>query len=187
MNKRTLGIVIVILAILAAIYPTNIANPQQEAPLTQPQTSGGLALLDQSATETPETQEQSIEATAQPEVSEATIDEAGSYTTKEDVSLYLYTYGHLPNNFITKDEARALGWNGGGLDGYDYGKCIGGDRFGNNEGLLPKASGRTYYECDIDTLHEDDRGPKRIVFSNDGLIYYTIDHYDSFELLYGNP
>ena len=56
-----------------------------------------------------------------------------------------------------------------------------------NEGLLPEAHGRDYYECDIDTLHEDRRGAKRIVFSNDGLIYYTEDHYDSFELLYGEP
>jgi hypothetical protein len=111
----------------------------------------------------------------------------GSYTLKDDVSLYLYTYGRLPDNFITKDEARALGWNGGGLDGYAYGKCIGGDRFGNYEGVLPEKGGRTYYECDIDTLHAGDRGAKRIVYSDDGLIYYTDDHYESFSLLYGAP
>ena len=86
---------------------------------------------------------------------------------------------------MTKKEARALGWSGGGLDDYAYGMCIGGDRFGNREGLLPNTEGRTWTECDIDTLHADDRGPKRIVFSNDGLIYYTPDHYGSFELLYG--
>lgn len=109
----------------------------------------------------------------------------GSYTTKEDVALYLHTYGKLPNNFITKKEARALGWTGGGLDDYAKGKCIGGDAFGNYEGLLPEKRGRTYTECDIDTLHKKSRGAKRIVFSNDGLIYYTDDHYESFELLYG--
>ena len=65
------------------------------------------------------------------------------------------------------------------------GKCIGGSRFGNYEDLLPEADGRTYTECDIDTLGADSRGAKRIVFSNDGLIYYTEDHYKSFELLYG--
>ena len=65
------------------------------------------------------------------------------------------------------------------------GKCIGGSRFGNYEGLLPEADGRTYTECDIDTLGADSRRAKRIVFSNDGLIYYTEDHYKSFELLYG--
>ena len=109
----------------------------------------------------------------------------GVYTTKEDVALYIHTYGCLPSNFITKEEARELGWEGGGLEDYAPGMCIGGDRFGNYEGLLPED--RDYTECDIDTLGEDSRGAKRIVFSDDGLIYYTEDHYESFELLYGDP
>jgi hypothetical protein len=113
------------------------------------------------------------------------INEDGYYTTKEDVALYIHTYGHLPDNFITKKEAESLGWSGGGLDDYAYGCCIGGNRFGNYEGLLPEADGRKYTECDIDTMHASKRGAKRIVFSNDGLIYYTDDHYESFTLLYG--
>lgn len=115
----------------------------------------------------------------------AQIDEDGSYTTKDDVALYIHTYGHLPDNFITKKDAQALGWPGGSLEPYAPGKCIGGSRFGNYEGLLSEADGRTYTEGDIDTLGADSRGAKRIVFSNDGLIYYTEDHYKSFELLYG--
>ena len=118
---------------------------------------------------------------------EAAIAPDGSYTTAEDVALYIHTYGCLPPNFITKEEARDLGWEGGGLDDYAYGMCIGGDRFGNYEGLLPDAEGRKWTECDIDTMHKNSRGAKRIVFSNDGLIYYTDDHYDSFTLLYGEP
>lgn len=117
--------------------------------------------------------------------SPAALDEGGEYTSAEDVALYLHLYGHLPQNFITKKDARALGWNGGGLDDYADGKCIGGDRFGNYEGLLPDTPGREYHECDIDTLHAASRGAKRIVYSNDGLIYYTEDHYESFILLYG--
>lgn len=117
--------------------------------------------------------------------SPAALDEGGEYTSAEDVALYLHLYAHLPQNFITKKDARALGWNGGGLDDYADGKCIGGDRFGNYEGLLPDAPGREYHECDIDTLHAVSRGAKRIVYSNDGLIYYTEDHYESFILLYG--
>ena len=113
------------------------------------------------------------------------IDKNGTYTTKDEVALYIREYGKLPSNFITKDEARALGWQSGGLEKYAPGKCIGGDVFGNREGLLPEKAGRVYYECDIDTLGADSRGAKRIVFSNDGLIYYTDDHYDSFSLLYG--
>lgn len=115
------------------------------------------------------------------------LDPGGSYTTKEDVALYLHLYGHLPDNFITKSQARALGWDGGALEPYAPGKCIGGDRFGNYEGLLPDAPGRTWKECDIGTLGGGSRGAKRIVFSSDGLIYYTHDHYESFELLYGEP
>lgn len=111
--------------------------------------------------------------------------EDGSYTSKEDVALYIHQYGKLPGNFITKKEAQALGWEHGSLEPYAPGKCIGGDRFGNYEGLLPKAEGRTWTECDIDTLGGGQRGAKRIVFSNDGLIYYTEDHYESFECLYG--
>ena len=113
------------------------------------------------------------------------IDKNGTYTTKEDVALYLHVYGKLPENFITKAEAEKLGWTGGGLEKYAPGKCIGGDRFGNYEGLLPEESGRSYKECDIDTLGKSSRGSKRIVYSNDGLIYYTPDHYDSFTLMYG--
>jgi len=113
------------------------------------------------------------------------IDEFGTYTSKEDVALYIHVYERLPDNFITKGEARDLGWEGGGLEPYAPGCCIGGDRFGNREGLLPEADGRYYTECDIDTLGASSRGAKRIVFSNDGLIYYTDDHYESFELLYG--
>ena len=108
-----------------------------------------------------------------------------SYTTKEDVALYIHTYGCLPDNFMTKNEARKLGWEGGSLEPFAPGMCIGGDRFGNYEGLLPED--RDYTECDIDTLGKDSRGAKRIVFSEDGLIYYTEDHYESFELLYGEP
>ena len=113
------------------------------------------------------------------------LDEYGTYTTKEDVALYIHTYGRLPDNFITKKEAEKLGWPGGSLEPYAPGMCIGGSRFGNYEKLLPEAKGRTYTECDIDTLGASKRGAKRIVFSNDGLIYYTYDHYESFDLLYG--
>ena len=116
---------------------------------------------------------------------EPALDENGSYDSKEDVALYLHLYGHLPGNYITKKEAQSLGWSGGSLEPYAPGKCIGGSRFGNYEGQLPDAKGRSWTECDIDTMGKKSRGAKRIVFSNDGLIYYTDDHYESFTLLYG--
>lgn len=118
--------------------------------------------------------------------STATIAEDGSYTSKEDVALYLHTYGHLPDNYITKDEARALGWpDEGTLDEVAPGKSIGGDYFGNYEGILPDVPGREYHECDIDYV-SGNRNAKRIVYANDGNIYYTEDHYNTFEHLYGD-
>ena len=113
------------------------------------------------------------------------IDRDGSYTTAEDVALYIYTYGELPSNFMTKNEARELGWEGGSLEPYAPGMCIGGDWYGNYEGMLPETNGREYHECDINTLGASSRGAERIVFSNDGLIYYTPDHYETFTLMYG--
>lgn len=114
-------------------------------------------------------------------------DEDGSYDTKDEVALYIHVYGHLPPNYVTKKEAENAGWSGGALDKVLPGKAIGGDRFGNYEGLLPDAAGRKWTECDIGTVGKSSRGAKRILFSNDGLIYYTDDHYESFELLYGEP
>ena len=109
--------------------------------------------------------------------------EDGYYTSKEDVSLYIITYHRLPDNFITKDEAESLGWDNdkGNLWEVTDKKSIGGDRFYNREGLLP--DGTTYYECDID-YDGGYRNAKRIVYSSNWAVYYTDDHYDSFEMLY---
>ncbi len=115
----------------------------------------------------------------------ASVKESGKYFDKEHVALYIHTYGKLPSNYVTKKEAEKAGWSGGSVQKYIKGAAIGGDRFGNSEGLLPKKSGRQYYECDIDTDGKSSRGAKRIIYSNDGLIYYTEDHYEHFTLLYG--
>lgn len=114
----------------------------------------------------------------------AAVTEDGVYSTMEEVALYIHLYRHLPSNYITKKDAEALGWPGGSLEPYAPGKCIGGSHFGNYEGRLPDAKGRKWTECDIDTLGAKSRGAKRIIFSNDGLIYYTEDHYEHFTLLY---
>ena len=116
-------------------------------------------------TEAPESGEQFVTA-EDPEVTQTadTVDAHGYYYDAEHVVLYLDAYGHLPENYITKSDARALG----------------GDRFGNREGLLPEETGRTYTECDINTLGADSRGAERLIFSNDRLYFYTSDHYASF-------
>ena len=181
--KRILSFLLALL--LAFALAACAAVPQDASAADEPLPD---LLLPVDEAEPPEDAGVSSDEAAPPESTasvEETLSEAGSYTSKEDVALYLHLYGHLPDNFITKKEAEALGWTGGSLEPYAPGKCIGGSRFGNYEGLLPAAEGRRYTECDIDTLGASSRGAKRIVFSNDGLIYYTEDHYASFELLYG--
>lgn len=113
------------------------------------------------------------------------VKEDGSYTSKEEVAVYIHTYGHLPSNYITKKEAQELGWvsSKGNLDEVAPGKSIGGNRFGNYDKMLPVEEDRTYYECDID-FDGGFRNEKRIIYSDDGLIFYTGDHYETFEQLY---
>ncbi len=169
---------------------TTEATTETEAPTTTEKATDPTtekAPTTEASTETTTEATKKTKATTEPTTapSETKIDEDGTYTSKDDVALYIHTYGHLPKNFVTKSEARAKGWEGGSLEDYFPGCSIGGDKFGNREGVLPKKNGRTYTECDIDTKGKKSRGAKRIVFSNDGLIYYTDDHYETFTLLYG--
>ena len=112
----------------------------------------------------------------------ASVEKDGSYTTPEDVAAYIHTFGTLPGNFITKNDARALGWEStkGNLWDVAPGKSIGGDRFGNREGLLPEG---TYFECDVN-FGGSYRGGERLIYTEDGQVYYTNDHYRSFTQLY---
>lgn len=110
------------------------------------------------------------------------VEEGEWYDSMEEVAVYLTFFEELPENYITKKEAQNLGWESrkGNLWDVAYGCSIGGDWFGNYEGLLPDAKGRRWTECDID-FDGSYRGGERIVFSNDGLIYYTGNHYKSFD------
>lgn len=113
------------------------------------------------------------------------VKEDGTYTSPKQVAAYLHQYGHLPDNYITKKEAEALGWDSreGNLWEVADGKSIGGSRFGNYEGLLPDQKGRKWYECDVN-YKGGYRGAERLLYSSDGLIYYTNDHYKTFQQLY---
>ena len=110
----------------------------------------------------------------------------GPITDPQSIADYLFANGCLPDNFITKKEAQDLGWD----SRYNYvgdvapGMSIGGDRFGNYEGLLPKAKGRQYYEADC-YYEGKKRNAFRIIYAEmngefEGLVYYTEDHYESF-------
>ena len=185
MRKKRRGSLFCLLlaAVLSISLLTGCANrPDPEAA----QSASELHTVVQETPEPEETPEQPGEAAEPEQQSEenaepAAIPEDGSYTTKEDVALYIHTYGGLPSNFITKKEAEKLGWSGGSLEPYAPGKCIGGNRFGNYEGILPDGN---YKECDIDTLGKKSRGAKRLIYSDDGRIYFTDDHYESFTQLY---
>ena len=106
-------------------------------------------------------------------------------TDPQQIVNYLGIYGELPENFITKNEAKDLGWD----SRYNYvgevapGKSIGGDRFGNYEGQLPSKKGRKWYECDANYRGKK-RGAERVLFSSDGLYYYTNDHYQTFTQMF---
>lgn len=142
------------------------------------QTETYEAPSEQAETETEETSSETETDAAE----EVTLDIDGIYDTRDDVALYLHIYGYLPKNYITKAEAKALGWEGGSVEKHAPGKCIGGSSFGNYEGLLPQDE--EYYECDINTLGKSSRGAERLVYTDDGYIYYTGDHYESFDMLY---
>lgn len=108
-------------------------------------------------------------------------DETGVLTAPQEVADYIFEHGTLPDNYLTKSEARALGWDSSENYVSDVapGYSIGGDRFGNYEGLLPDADGRTWYEADVNYT-SGSRGAERILYSSDGLVYYTNDHYQTF-------
>lgn len=116
---------------------------------------------------------------------ECLVEYGCDYSDSDEVALYLHAFEELPPNYLTKAEARSLGWDSrsGNLWSVAPGMSIGGDRFGNREGNLPEARGRNWYECDVNYFGGY-RGAERLLFSNDGLIYYSCDHYQSFELLY---
>ena len=95
---------------------------------------------------------------------ELVVEYGYDYISDEEVALYLHAFEELPPNYITKSEAKDLGWDGNGnhLWQLNYGYSIGGDKFGNREGILPKAKGRQYYECDVN-FDDGKRGAERLV------------------------
>lgn len=129
-------------------------------------------------------QKQSQKSSSQVSSKKSTApDEHGTYDSAQDVADYLLYYHKLPENYMTKSEARKKGWESGALNRVIPGKCIGGDEYLNLEGKLPKNA--TYHECDIDTINKAKRGSKRLVWSDDFKIYYTKDHYETFEYIGG--
>jgi len=107
---------------------------------------------------------------------EVGIDDVGGFV---DTVVSLRQTGRLPERYVTKAAARAHGWRGGGLCPVWPGHIIGGDIFHNFSEELPDAPARVWREADLDVTCRS-RGPKRLIYSNDGLIDVTIDHYTTF-------
>ncbi len=114
-----------------------------------------------------------------------TVEKNGTYTDKDHVALYIHKFGTVPSNYVTKSKARKAGWvnTKGNLWDVLPGKSIGGGGFSNDDNTMPDAPGREWFECDID-YEGGFRNAKRLVYSDDGLIYYTDDHYKTFTRLY---
>ena len=201
MKKKIYAVLLLILAVAGALLAKNFAFDRSEPATALDDSvvmsmSEALSIYEQQSTEPEITEESSTsmrhytyadtkttqrKTTAAATQKSSGIREDGYYYSKDDVALYIHTYGRLPSNFITKKQAQSLGWEGGSLDEIAPGKAIGGDYFGNYEGLLPKGS---YHECDINTNGRRSRGAERIIYSSDGRIYYTSNHYESFTQLY---
>ncbi|MFZ4929872.1 ribonuclease domain-containing protein [Chryseobacterium sp. Mn2064] len=101
--------------------------------------------------------------------------------TKEGTVInYVKKNHHLPDYYITKNEARRQGWDPskGNLCEAVPGKAIGGDKFGNREGRLP--DGEKYFEADVN-YHCGGRNADRIIYTENGDVYLTKNHYKSFE------
>ncbi len=101
-------------------------------------------------------------------------------TDDDKVIAYVKSNHKLPDFYITKSEAKSQGWNPskGNLCDVLPGKAIGGDQFSNREKQLPK--GEQYYEADVNYDCEN-RGAERIVFTKNGDVWLTKNHYQSFE------
>ena len=173
---------------LVGKYPFTVQFIGRELPLTTDQKEEDHIVLLSEAKKTSQAVVDALNSLAK---------ENGSKTTKipknptapliepQDIADYIFEYGELPPNFITKKEAQALGWD----SSWNYvsdvapGKSIGGDRFGNYEGLLPSKKGRQWYEADC-YYTTGKRNAYRILYSNDGLVYYTDDHYETFTQMF---
>lgn len=191
--KKLKNFLLVLLSILVVVfggYQVESYQPDNQNVETEQAISGETEAEE---AETADISDESEQSSSELSVSEGdsqaastvSVSENGTYTSKDEVALYIHTYGHLPNNFISKTKARNAGWDSseGNLDEVLPGMSIGGSEFKNYDGQLPEAAGRTWTECDINYTGGY-RGAERIVFSNDGLIYYTGDHYQTFEQLY---
>jgi hypothetical protein len=183
MKNKFLNLFIIILLFIISL--TGCVSIEENTPSN----SSTQEITNEESQDKNDNEEEKIEESSDEDTSEndesSLLDEDGRYTDPYEVAEYIFTYNKLPLNFITKKEAIEAGWESdeGNLWEVTDEMSIGGDYFGNREGKLPKKDGRKWFECDVN-YSGGYRGEERIVYSNDGLIYYTDDHYETFTRLY---
>ena len=179
-----------LLAMLDTEETAQTESISSSAEMTQPETKSKTKKQTKAETttqaQTTTTQQESVDPTdlvSLAKKSESYVKEGKDYTLPQDVAAYIHIYEELPENFITKKEAQSLGWDNskGNLWKVAKGKSIGGDYFGNYEGVLPTST--KYHECDVN-YKGGYRQAERIVYGNNGKIYYSDDHYKTFTKIY---
>lgn len=175
-KRATSGIFAILMALLLFLLGQQGILPlgdTADAPDALPTATIAAALTDSPTSAPTATPVRTEKPTAAPQQT--------AITAPQDIADYIFAHGTLPDNFLTKSEARQLGWDSSQNYVSDVapGYSIGGDKFGNYEGLLPEASGRKWYEADANYT-AGPRGAERILYSSDGLVYYTNDHYQTF-------
>lgn len=110
------------------------------------------------------------------------------FTEPHAVARWITLHHQLPEGYVTKSQARRQGWDPakGNLCDVLPGRAIGGDRFSNREHRLPMQAGRQWYEADVNYACGR-RDADRLLYSSDGLIFLTTDHYRSFQPLNAAP
>ena len=94
--------------------------------------------------------------------------------------LTLMLKNDFPDYYILKEEALTKGWKPGKwLSNFVPEKMIISGRYYNDNQHLPQSVGRVWYEADIN-YKSGKRNGQRILWSNDGLIFVTYDHYETF-------
>lgn len=179
-KRATSGIFAILMALLLLILGQQGILPlgdTADAPDSLPTATIAAALTDSPTSAPTATPVRTEKPTAAP----TDTPKQTAITAPQDIADYIFAHGTLPDNFLTKSEARQLGWDSSQNYVSDVapGYSIGGDKFGNYEGLLPDASGRKWYEADANYT-AGPRGAERILYSSDGLVYYTNDHYQTF-------
>ena len=161
---------------------TQIAIEQEgTVPSADNEIERAIAEAEQESGISPQEEEEAAPAEEQAvSTEEYAVKEGAYYYDLQNVVLYLDCYHRLPDNYITKNEARDLGWEGGSVEDYCEGAAIGGDRFGNREGVLPQNGKTVYFECDIDTHGWKNRGSRRLIYTKDGEYFYSPDHYETY-------